>query len=179
MLYQMLTSASQCCRLTVTGLMKGIRIYCSALTLAKILEHRSVPGTALRSLLSLPAPSHQAVMSFRDWALRGVRQSEVHLKRPGDRGVGREEMRPQGMMGGLLVQELDFMPWEPEPQGRSESVMFLPETHCSGQQPASTAILLERKLEQIPASVADSAGIFVPRESHIFSFLHGTTWLCH
>lgn len=74
----------------------------------------------------------------------------------------------------LLVRELYFVPWEAESQGRSESVVFLSETHCSGQQPASPAILLERKLKEVPATRADSMGIFVPRATHTFSFLHRT-----
>lgn len=74
----------------------------------------------------------------------------------------------------LLIHELDFLPREAESQGRSESVVFLSETHCSGQQPASPAILLERKLEEIPATGADSTGIFVLRATHTFSFLHVT-----
>lgn len=71
----------------MTGLMKGICIYRSTLTLAKILEHRTAPGIALQSLSSSSALSYQAAMSFKERALRGVLQSEVHLQRPGDRGV--------------------------------------------------------------------------------------------
>lgn len=73
-----------------------------------------------------------------------------------------------------MVRELDFIPREAESRGRSESVVFLSETHCSGQQPASPAIPLERQLEEVPATGADSTGIFVPRTTHTFSFLRGT-----
>jgi hypothetical protein len=81
-------------------------------------------------------------------------------------------------MEGSLVHELDFMSWEPELQGRSEPAIFcLRSTALTSSLQAD--ILLESKLEEVPATVADSAGIFVPRRIHTVFFLSGTLWLSH